>query len=393
MIDDWIDTSLGDVFELYNGNSIKPGGTGQYLVYGSNGIIGGSDEYKHENAIIIGRVGAYCGSVDYCSGRFWASDNTIVAKPNPQESHVQFAFYLLKTMNLNYYAGGAAQPLMTQTVLKGIPTKLPPLHIQRKIAGILSAYDDLIENNTRRIAILEEMAQRIYKEWFVDFRYPGHENDEMVESELGMIPEGWEVKSLMDSDYFKFIRTNITEFEGEKTYFATADVNGTKFIKSGIPYHFSEKPSRAQKQPTVNSVWFARMKDSFKVIGFTDVNSSFAENSMISSGFAGFQSDKEYFGFIYNTILSDNFHTLKDTFCTGATQMSLTNDGLSRIRWAIPKESLISNFSKIANPIIDKCLLLRKKNQILRQTRDLLLPKFISGKVDVSELDIDIGET
>ena len=72
----------------------------------------------------------------------------------------------------------------------------PPLLLQHKIASILSAYDDLIENNTRRIKILEEMAQIIYNEWFVKFRFPGHENVKMVESELGMIPEGWEVKKL-----------------------------------------------------------------------------------------------------------------------------------------------------------------------------------------------------
>ena len=79
------------------------------------------------------------------------------------------------------------------------PISLPPLPTQRRIASILSAYDDLIENNTRRIAILEEMARRLYREWFVDFRFPGHEKVRMRESELGLIPKGWEVKSLYDS--------------------------------------------------------------------------------------------------------------------------------------------------------------------------------------------------
>jgi len=89
---------------------------------------------------------------------------------------------------------GAGQPNVSPSDIGGLKIPLPPLPTQRKIAAILSAYDDLIENNTRRIRILEEMAQAIYREWFVHFRFPGHEGVRMVESELGMIPEGWEVK-------------------------------------------------------------------------------------------------------------------------------------------------------------------------------------------------------
>ncbi len=94
--------------------------------------------------------------------------------------------------------GGAAQPQANAQVLTSFPIPLPPLPTQRKIAAVLSAYDDLIENNTRRIKILEDMAQTLYQEWFVHFRFPGHENVPIVESELGLIPEGWEVKRLAD---------------------------------------------------------------------------------------------------------------------------------------------------------------------------------------------------
>jgi Restriction endonuclease S subunits len=129
---------------------------------------------EHENSIIIGRVGAYCGSVAYSKGRFWASDNTIVARP--KSGNVRYFFYLLKELGLNRYAGGAAQPLVTQTVLKCVSVRIADISTQHRIASVLSAYDDLIENNTRRIAILEEMARRIYEEWFVHFRFPGHDD-------------------------------------------------------------------------------------------------------------------------------------------------------------------------------------------------------------------------
>ena len=161
---------LGDVVRFGNGKSIKPGTEGRYAVYGSNGIIGGSDEFRHENGVIIGRVGAYCCAVVYCPDRFWASDNTLVAYPSSDQVDTRFLYYLLLEAKLGQHAGGAAQPLVTQTVLKQVEVDVPDLSTQRKIAGILSAYDNLIENNLRRIKILEEMARSLYREWFVHFR-------------------------------------------------------------------------------------------------------------------------------------------------------------------------------------------------------------------------------
>src|SRR5665811_2303662 len=112
------------IIELATGKSIKPGGTGKYPVYGSNGIIGGCDQYLYENAAIIGRVGAYCGSVAFCSGRFWSSDNTLVARPASDAVNEKFLYYLLKAADLGRYAGGAAQPLVTQGVLRQVQLQL-----------------------------------------------------------------------------------------------------------------------------------------------------------------------------------------------------------------------------------------------------------------------------
>ena len=118
---------LGDVIRFGNGKAIKPGGEGCYPVYGSNGIIGGSDEFRYENGVIIGRVGAYCGSVAYCREKFWASDNTLVAFPASEQIDTKFLFYLLEDAKLSRYAGGAAQPLVTRTVLKQVEVHVPPL--------------------------------------------------------------------------------------------------------------------------------------------------------------------------------------------------------------------------------------------------------------------------
>jgi restriction endonuclease S subunit len=156
---------LAKLVRFRNGKSIKPGGEGPYAAFGSNGIIGRSQHFMYRNAIILGRVGAYCGSVAYCPDAFWASDNTIVVEPDPEIFDTRYAYYALTDAKLSQHAGGAAQPLVTQTVLKDVRIPLPALEIQRRIAGLLGAYDDLIDLNTRRIVILEEMARRLFVEW------------------------------------------------------------------------------------------------------------------------------------------------------------------------------------------------------------------------------------
>jgi type I restriction enzyme S subunit len=184
-----VDTTLANILDFYNGKVTKSSEQGNVPIYGSNGIIGLTNRKLYKDAIILGRVGAYCGSVMRCKDEFWASDNTIVVKPKQDIANINYCYYLLKNLNLNNYAGGAAQPLITQTTLKQIKIKIPNIDEQKRIANILSAYDDLIENNQKQIKLLEEAAMRLYKEWFVKLRFPGHENTKIVDG----VPERWEV--------------------------------------------------------------------------------------------------------------------------------------------------------------------------------------------------------
>ena len=135
----WNVKALGDLIRFSNGKSIKPGGSGIYKVFGANGVIGGSDEYRFENAVIIGRVGAYCGAVTCCRERFWASDNTIVAQPRVDTFCLDTAFYFLHNLNLNAYAGGAAQPLLTQTTLYKLEIVMPSSDIECLFADFVGA--------------------------------------------------------------------------------------------------------------------------------------------------------------------------------------------------------------------------------------------------------------
>ena len=173
--------------------------SGLYPVYGSNGLRGFTDSYNYDGeCAIVGRQGAYCGNVKYVSGKSYMSEHAIVAKTNPNHNNKYFA-YKLSLAKLGRFSGQAAQPGLSVTKLLRLKFEMPSKQYQDRIASILSAYDSLIENNTKRIRLLEKMAENLYKEWFVRFRFPGYEKAEMENG----LPKGWKHGSLSDICEFK----------------------------------------------------------------------------------------------------------------------------------------------------------------------------------------------
>lgn len=276
--------------------------------------------------------------------------------------------------------GGAAQPNANAKVLSSFRLPLPKRSIQIRIASILSTYDDLIENNRRRIRLLEQAARLLYKEWFVHFRFPGHEHVAIANG----VPGGWKLCGMLDHPYFEFIGENIGSFDGVKRYYATADITGVYITGDGIDYNFEEKPSRAQKAPEVGSVWFARMQATHKVLVFTETNRSIAESSILSSGFAGFRVHRaEFLPWLYLLINNERFHEEKDRYCTGATQRSLTNSGLKSIQVIAPPEQVVGAFADSVGSLLEQILVLQALNGHLKKARDIILPRLMSGAVTV----------
>jgi type I restriction enzyme S subunit len=146
-----------------------------------------------ENTLCMTIAGEHTAETAILSFKACFPDSIVGFVADPSKADVRFVKYYLDTMKqqLKSVSKGATQDNLSLDKLLSFDILTPPVTTQHKIAAILSAYDDLIENNTRRIAILEEMAQSLYREWFVHFHFPGHEKKRMVESELGLIPEGW----------------------------------------------------------------------------------------------------------------------------------------------------------------------------------------------------------
>jgi type I restriction enzyme, S subunit len=369
----FIKTELGHVVQFSNGKAIKPGGSGIFTAYGSNGIIGGSENYNHKNAVILGRVGAYCGSVAYSRKKFWASDNTIIVYPKIG-FNIEYIYYLLINLKLNRFAGGSAQPLLTQTVLKQVPAIVPSsIRQQNKIVQILSAYDRLIENNARRIKILKEMAQNLYREWFVNFRFPGHEQTKLVDSgtDLGQIPEGWKICNLGDLVSFKTgkLNANAAKPNGEYPFFTCSQE-----IYRTDTYSFDTECILLAGN-NANGVFHIKFfNGKFDAYQRTYVIQSL--NSKINSN--------HYFFFA----ISSQLERLK-SLSTGAATKFLTLTILNNVKILISDPYTQSSFRKFASTFFDQIDTLKSKNENLTKTRDLLLPKLISGEIDVESLNMD----
>ena len=379
---------LGEVLLFKNGKSVKPGGLGKYPVYGSNGIIGGSNEYREENAIILGRVGAYCGSVAYQASRFWASDNTIVVYPKSSAHDVRFLSYLLANLDLNHWAGGAAQPLLTQIVLKQIVASIPDLSTQHKIAAILSVYEDLIENNLRRIKILEEMAQFIYREWFVKFRFPGHEKVKMVDSELGKIPEGWEIKLLRDIAAVNESSIRKGQEPAAIEYINISSVSRGQITKTES-MAFSDAPGRARRRVHHGDTIWSAVRPNLRAYALM-LNPP-AER-VVSTGFAVISPKLVPHTYLYQALTTDEFVGYLINHTRGAAYPAVNKVDFENAEILVPSGRILESFHSLVTHNFVLRQNLFERNQVLRRTCDLLLPKLISGQLDVSDLDIKIDE-
>lgn len=181
----WQEVRLGDVCKFQNGKK-RPKEPGKYPVFGGNGILDYTNQFNSNVGVIVGRVGAYCGSVFLSKEKCWVSDNAILGI-NTSDTDIIYLYYLLKSLNLNAKHIGSGQPLITQDILNNIKIFLPPLDVQKKIAGVLGALDDKIELNNKINNNLEQQAQALFKSWFVDFEPFG-----------GKMPDDWKVGKLGD---------------------------------------------------------------------------------------------------------------------------------------------------------------------------------------------------
>jgi len=383
----WRSATLGDIITLRYGRGLPKRDRidGPYPVVGSGGVVGFHCEPLVPGpGIIVGRKGSI-GTVHFERRDFFPIDTVFYVEMKGPDQDIKFVYYLLLESNLTTLNSDAAVPGLNRDVAHRQRCRVPPLPIQRKIAAILSAYDDLIENNLRRIAILEEMARLIYREWFVHFRSPGHEGVRMVDSPLGPIPEGWEVG----------VFTNVAEvlsggtpntkvpayWNGPIPFFSPRDARSCFYVASTerriTDLGLQHCSSGLYRKDTV----FITARGTVGTVVLSAVDMAMNQSCYALRGRNGIsqffvflsirncvnQLRKRAHGAVFDTIIRDTFHTLQT---------------------AVPPRTLIDEFHASITPVFDQVLNLLRTSNALRRTRDLLLPRLVSGKIDVSEMEI-----
>jgi type I restriction enzyme S subunit len=329
------------------------------------------------------------------------AQRVILLRGNPKFIDQDYYLFALQSpfVQGKLYSRGTGTTVLgiKQTELRKVEIPLPPLPTQQKIAGILSAYDDLIENNTRRIEILEEMARMLYQEWFVKFRFPGHEAVQFVESELSLIPEGWEVKQIQDLP-IKIIDGDrsknypkASEFTNEGILFlSTKNINQFKIDLSDSNFISKEKFLSIKKGRVIRLDIIMTTRGS---IGKVALFNCTLKDALINAQMLIIRADNLEIDQLYLFyLMSDQeFQQSLKNFASGSAQPQIPIQDLKQIFILCPSFEIQKEFSKIVSNNVEMIKNLQEKNINLRKTRDLLLPRLISGEIDVENLAINTG--
>jgi type I restriction enzyme S subunit len=311
-------------------------------------------------------------------------DSVVGFVPDSEKTDVRFIKYYVDTIKLQMQSvsRGTTQDNLSVDKLLSFDFCVPPLPMQRRIAGILSAYDELIENNQRRIRILEDMARSLYREWFVHLRYPGHESVQPAESQLGQIPQGWEVKSAPDCIV---INPRVTvPRDGEKPFVPMGCLSNDSMLISDIESRTGNSGAKFQNGDTL----FARITPCLEngKTGFVQFLSNSQDVAFGSTEFIVLRSRTLTPEFIYCLARSEEFRNAAIKSMSGATGRQRVQEAcFDAFLIAQPPHELLDRFTEIVAPSFRLIYSLHHQTENLRRTRDLLLPRLLSGQVNLSE--------
>jgi type I restriction enzyme S subunit len=297
----------------------------------------------------------------------------------------KFLYYRLKDDSFKYYTlsgaqGAANQASITLSSIRKFEFLLPPLPTQRRIASILSAYDDLIENNLKRIKLLEELAQRTYEEWFVKFRVNGVELAVMEETGL---PEGWERKKL--GEFVKTSSGGTPSRKKEDIYYQNGTIPWVKTqeLKNGIIIDTQEKITALGLKESSAKLFPAKtvlLAMYGNTIGQTAFLSIAACTNQACCAFLC--EDRSYLSYFLHLFLIFNKNMVL-SFRMGAAQENISQEIVRTMEITAPDEFVLKNFGLIMQDVYDQLENLTLQNCLLKQSRDILLPRLMSGELEV----------
>ncbi|MBU2945802.1 restriction endonuclease subunit S [Zobellia uliginosa] len=382
----WNTYKLGDIAKIKYGKDHKKLEEGTIPCYGTGGIMRYVNSFlSDEESVLIPRKGSL-NSIFYINRPFWTVDTLFWTKVNNDIAFAKYLYYYLTTIDFASKDVGSAIPSLTTSLLNVLDITLPPLPEQKAIASILSALDDKIENNLAMNKTLEDMAMELYKHWFVDFG-PFQEG-KFVDSELGKIPEGWEVKRLDEVAIKKSESFNF-KIVDEVVFVNTGDVQEGRFLhsekksKTGLP-------GQAKKAISKGDILYSEIRPKNKRYAFVNFDSS---DYVVSTKFMIINPKENILNKLLYRVLTmqstvDNFNSIAEG--RSGTFPQITFDAISDFELILPPLEIQRHYQKLVSPMEMKQDELYTENQTLTNLRDTLLPKLISGEVRLKEFKEEI---
>ena len=376
---------LGDVIDFKNGKSVKKS-DGIIPIYGGNGILGYTDKSNFSHTIVVGRVGAYCGSIHVEDNSCWVSDNAIAGVPKEGQD-LTYLYYVLKSLNLNSKQIGSSQPLITQSMLRDMVVDIEiNIEKQKRIANSISIIDQKIQTNNQINQVLEAIAKTLYDYWFVQFDFPD-QNGKPYKSSGGKmvyhpelkreIPEGWGVDSLWNIANF---------YNGLAMQKYRPDTNEDDYLPvikiREMMNGFSKDTEKARLDIPTEAV-VERGDILFSWSATLEVIIWGKEKGALNQHIFKVTSDTYPKSFIYFELKSylKVFKSIAELRKT--TMGHITQDHLKQAKIVVPPIEIISKIDAQLQHIMSQQQILENQNQQLTQLRDWLLPMLMNGQVKV----------
>lgn len=372
----WTQTNLGKIINISKGKAItkKDSKEGPYPV-----ILGGRepayyiDKYNHTGkAVVVSRSGASAGYVSFWNEPIFVTDGFLI-EPKSEVS-IDYLYYLMKAheCELMGLQGGSAIPHVTPKIINGISVSIPNNETQSRIANILAKYDDLIENNQKQIKLLEEAAQRLYKEWFADLRFPGYENCKIVDG----VPIEWGKGSLGDIAIDSGLREK-KENRQQYEYYLPIDC----LPKKSFAYTETSDIELAESSLVAfkeNDILFGAMRPYFHKVVFTRDKGLTRSTCFVINA-----KQKEYWAFLLMLMFSDDTVNFATKISVGTTMPYVRWKDMVSMPITIPSKGICKEFCKVIIPITERISKLAKQNTKLIELRDCLLTRLMNGEIEV----------
>lgn len=352
------------------------------------GLLGFTDSSRIKgNSITISARGSGCGAVFYREDDYVPVVRLLSLIPNASLVYPKYLYFLLKSKKIKSF--GSGQPQITIPQISEMEVDIVDSMVdQKKIADFLWKIETTIKGNNEAISLILELTNKIYSYWFNQFEFPDatgkpyktNGGDMSYSSALKKeIPSGWNVETIYKNRLCSCIDVGVKTFE-TKNYLATANVNGLD-INDGDNVTFENRESRANMQPVLNSVWFAKMKSSIKHIFVSSEAQWIVEKYIFSTGFSGLKCNDVSFPYIASVISQPYFEVAKDTLSHGATQQGVNNDDLNSIPIIVPPQEVLEKYCEITKKMFEKINCIQLENQTLNEILNFTIPLLLNGQL------------